>query len=303
MTDNHQAIDSTTTQSSSPTEQSSGTSVGETSSGLPTVGEVANDLTTNPFDSMGQDFDSLPETLDVAPVKSEAKPAVQAQAPVAPPVVAQPIVQPPVVSATPTQEQLAAAARGEQVQDSSQAAQPADIHAIINQLGGDTGDILSRIAPAFALNEEQITALELDASAEVPKLLAQTYMRAVTTSLQYMRELMPQMMQQYQNDQQIHQSAETEFFQKYPQLNRSAHGKDIITYSQAFAQANPNLTREQLFSLVGTSVMSKNGIVPIAAKPATIRPQAFSPASSSAPIISQSPVNENPFQGLGMEFE
>lgn len=289
------------TDTSSQTEQSSQTSeVGQTSSGLPTVGEVRNDPVTETFEGLGNDFNDV----DTLAVEAKPTPAI-----VVPPVVAaKPAVVPPVVA--PAAEAAPAIAPVQPPAEVTAAApsteaQPANADTIVQALENDPeGKIFSSILPAFALSNEQIAALESDAPAEVPKLLAQTYMRAVSTGIQYMKQLVPQMIMQHMNEQNLHQEAEGEFFGKFKDLNRTAHGSDIATIAKAFSSANPNLTRSQLFDLVGASVRAKHGLTGAPRSAAPTRQAVFQPAGGHAPIVSTNVVPEaSIFDGLGQDFD
>lgn len=279
--------------------------MGETSSGLPTVGEVPNDPESSSFENLGNDFSDFPEETQAAPEAPKAPVAPVVPPPVAPPVVAAPKVVPPVAAAAGIQQPEVAAAPQAQ-QPPATDGFPANVDEVITALQNPQGNIIDGIMPAFQLTEDQIQGLESDATTEVPKLLAQTYMRAVTTSLQYMKTLIPEMIRGYNDDQSLAQNAEKEFFTKFSSLNATNHGDDIIQYAKAFAATNPQITKQQLFDLVGAAVMAKNGIAnqPAAVVRGNARPApAFTPAGRSAPIIAQTVVEESPFQGLGMEFD
>jgi hypothetical protein len=273
--------------------------VGTTSSGLPTIGEVPNDPLTQEFENLGNDFDPGLETLP------SEKSVAAAQVPAAP--AKQPVVEARSVAAQPATQQVQQPTeqQGASATDTEND-QPDSVDSIIDTMSGESAnDIIDSITPAFALSDDQIAALEENAPAELPKLLAGAYLRAVTTSLQYMRQIVPQIISQVQSENTIQQQAEQEFFSTFKGLNRNQHGHDIVRYANAFAQNNPGLNRQQLFQLVGTAVMAKYGVTGQAAAPRSTatRQPAFQPASNSAPIVSRTPIDESPFAALGMDFE
>ena len=272
--------------------------MGTTSSGLPTIGEVANEPSLESFAGLGNDFDpstQIPETL----VPAAAAPTVQAPPQAAPTAPVAPVAQAP--QASPAGQQ---APQELPAGNQSTEAQPVTIDSVLQaiQTGGQA--LADQVIPAFAISPEQMEALNTDVQTEIPKLLASTYLRAVSTSMEYMKILIPTMIQQYNMDTQLHTDAEKEFFGKFKTLERNAHGNDIKSYAAAFAQQNPGINRQQLFDLVGTAVMAKYGLVSQPTAPAPARPQAFSPAVGSAPIVAQSTIEQaNPFAGMGMDFE
>lgn len=250
---------------------------------------------------MGGDF-SDSETLPSAsaPAAAAPTPAVVAKPVVVPPVVTPPAaVAAPVVPAAGTPPVAAA-------QPQTQAnAGPETVEDILKVAYERPDAVMEQLIPQFALSTEQIAALEADAPAEVPKLLAHTYFRAVTTSLEYVKQLVPQLIAQHNRDETTHRDAEKEFFGKFKGLSREKHGQDIVNFSRAFAQANPGITRQQLFDMVGTAVMTRHGIVPQVQVPGSrVAAPAFTPAANSAPIVQQTQVQENgSFMGLGQDYD
>jgi hypothetical protein len=277
-----------------------GSDVGKTSSGLPTYGEVPNDPIVGGFEGMGEDF--VDENTQLPSATPPAQPAVAAKspAPAAVPSAAAPVTAPapaaPVVEAPkePVTAELPA----------STEAQPVTAEAILAAITKNSPAFIEALAPTFAVSDELALELEADYAKAVPKLLANVYMQSTATAVDYIQKLVPAMIERHLHQSNIARATEEEFFGKFKSLNRKAHGADIVTLGKAFTSANPKITREQLFDLVGAAVMVKHGIVPGAAAPSTVQaPTGFVPASNSAPVVVSSTPVDNLFEGLGREYE
>lgn len=246
---------------------------------------------------------------------SETKPAAVAQpAPAtAPPQVevpsAAPVPQPPAVptTASDASAQPAAAATATSATDASTDVPPAEIDQFLTLVNERAAEVTQQLVPQFQLTPEQITELETDAAAAVPKLLASTYLKAVSSTVAMMKSVVPQMIQQTVVQQEAARQMEADFFKQWNLLDRTKHGNDIRTFAQAISATNPRITQQELFSLVGAAVMAKHGL---AAAPASVpqqrpaAPSGFTPAVASAPVTHQKPIQDsNPFAGMGFSFD
>lgn len=184
---------------------------------------------------------------------------------------------------------------------------PADVDSLLTAFDEKGAELLQTLAPQFQLTQEQITELETDAAAAMPKLLANTYMKSMRAALGMVKNLVPQMVQQtIQRDNEA-RDMEGQFFKQWGQLNKEKHGSDIRSFAQAFAKASPGLSRENLFSMVGAAVMAKHGLqggqTPPAPAAAMAPAPSFTPAVASAPVIHTQQVDQNPFAGMGMAYD
>lgn len=285
-----------------PSSQTSaaGTDVGITSSGLPTVGEVPNEPVLDTFEGMGGDFsDNELQTLPAA------EPNVRSA-----PVVATHVAAPAVPAATPTQASapvtVTAPVTPQPVTPATTGVHPVTAESILGAITSDREGFLESLLPVFAISSEQALALEADFVTEVPKLLANTYLLATSTAVDYMRLLVPDMIDKHIRTSNTHRDAEADFFRQFPNIKRETHGADIVSFGKAFAAANPQIRRAELFQMIGASIAAKYGLAPAAAlsAPTAQVPRAFTPAGS-APIVSQTPINDGTelFAGLGMSFD
>jgi hypothetical protein len=176
-------------------------------------------------------------------------------------------------------------------------------------------ELFQKILPAFALSPEMVAEMETDAVNAVPKVLAKTFMHSVSTSLRYMQQIVPKMIER--EVARIRASDETEkaFFGKYSQLNPKDHGQDIIAFANMFRQQNPQMTRDELFDRVGAAVMAMRGIAPaahVATQPGVVSavpvpsvapaPAHFVPAQGGSVVATQ-PVKSNGWDAMGQDFD
>lgn len=287
-----------------------------TSSAAPVTTEpssvVANESDPDFYSGFSKDIEDIlgepkapaapaPDPALAAPKASEA-PVAQPVAPVPPPVPAAPQAQAPASEAATPQPQPQRAE---------------GIDGVLGEIKGQEAQLLEQISASFALSPEDVSALELDAVGHTPKLLAKTYLRSVETSLQYMKTLIPSMVERRISQMKQEMEVENAFFSKFPAIQKDAHGKDVVAFASAFRAANPNITRDELFARVGAAVMAQYNLT-AAAKPPAPAPltatqrmlngtqvasaPGFAPASSGV-VTHQQPVQSSPWDGIGQEFE
>lgn len=251
------------------------------------------------FEGLGLDNEDSLETPVVEAPKAAPAPAAQtptapaAQAPVVPQVAQQPQQQPEAQAPV-------------QAQTTEVASQPQSLESVIQAFATNEAEMTNQLAANFAIDPALAEELETNYAQAVPKLLASTFVKAVHTSLQYMQQYVPQIVEKSQAEARAYQEAEKAFFGQFPDLEASKHGKDIQAFARAFVAHNPKITRDELFASVGNAVRAKYGLTGQEqnrpAAPSAPRP--FAPAGNSAPIslpVAQSEVS--PFWGLGQDFE
>lgn len=186
---------------------------------------------------------------------------------------------------------------------------------LATELGRNRDAMLNALAEQkFALSKEEKDALEVDAVAAIPKLLARVYFDAVTASLNNLATHVPRMVQSVTSELNTTNAAENTFFSKFPGIDRNnaEHQRTVNMAANIFRQNNPNASLEQAVDAVGkmASVLlniqaPSNGAngQPRAARSA---PRPFAPASGNARTIAAQPANApkaNPFDGLGVDFD
>lgn len=254
-----------------------------------------------------------------APASKEPAPA----APVAPAPTPAPAAVVPPAAATPPKEQQppapAAVAPPAPAPAAPEVPASAPLEAtpqsLVEQLAQNQQALIPVVAEQrFKLSKEEADALDLDASAAVPKLLARVYMEAVGASLQHMHNLVPRMIQQQVRTIKATEENETAFYKQFPTIDKAKHHSDVVNFGRAF-RATPGISQADLFAMIGAAVMAKhqlpagaapvvNGVPALAPpQPAIVTPSApFVPATGGAHTRIET-VDENPFAGLGASFD
>lgn len=167
----------------------------------------------------------------------------------------------------------------------------------------------------FQLSQKDQEAMETNALEHIPKLLARTYFDAFTSTMNYMNQQVPQMIQSALNEAKLDQDAETSFYSAWPGLDRGRHGADVLAYANAFRQMNPRASLEEAVKFVGAAVATKHGVANANVRP-TVSGQntqrgngarkgaPFAPGMGSrAAPQGQQQVEQSPFEGLGFVFD
>ena len=173
---------------------------------------------------------------------------------------------------------------------------------IVEQLTQNRDVLIEALAAErFALTKEEEEAIETDAIAAIPKLLAKTFYEATTAALKHIQNHVPGMIAQQAQTTQVAQHAETTFFTQFPGLTAAAHGNDIVLFANSFKASDPKITSENLNAMVGAAVMAKHGIAAGASPPVPVAPtpkqQPFSPAKPGTQVQIV-PEPEHAFAGL-----
>lgn len=167
----------------------------------------------------------------------------------------------------------------------------------------------------FQLSQKDQEAMETNALEHIPKLLARTYFDAFTSTMNYMNQQVPQMIQSALNEAKLDQDAETSFYNAWPGLDRGKHGADVLAYANAFRQMNPRASLEEAVKFVGAAVATKHGVANANVRPTASGQNAsrgngarrgapFAPGMGSrAAPQGQQQVEQSPFEGLGLVFD
>lgn len=159
----------------------------------------------------------------------------------------------------------------------------------------------------FALSADEVTALETNPAAAVPRLLAKTYYQAVNATLAHINNLVPNMISRHMSTAKAQKENEDAFYGKFPTLKPDVHGADVMNFAKIIKAQNPQMGKDDFFAMIGAAVMAKHGLIgqPAAAAPPSqpiAAPAPFAPARPGASIHT-APVEESPFSGLGQEWE
>lgn len=242
------------------------------------------------------------EVAPTTPVEPEVKPAVVAT----PTTPATPEVK-PAIPATPLTP--AAATTPSQARPVAELP-PAELAV---ELGKNRDALIENLAQTrFALSQSEKDALEVDAVAAIPKLLARLYFEATTTSLNQIANMVPRLVNTTVTESVNLKSAEDQFFSAWPAIDRNNadHTKATQIAVNTFRQMNPGASREDAIKAVGTMVTAMFGLkAPVAnggnGSPRPKGSAPFAPASGVARSTAASTQRQvlDDFAGLGATFD
>jgi hypothetical protein len=286
--------------------------------GVKVTGEVANDPDQiHDFSALGLDFDldvERPAESKKVETKQEVKPTEAKPTP-APASEEKKPEATPEVKPEPAKVEVKPEEKVEAKPPATQQAEqqkPASVDDVIKAMQDDHEKVMAQVLPKFALSAEQVKALEENATEEVPKLLASTYMRSVNTALRYMKEFVPGMIARTIHENNAIKETNESFFGKYKQIDRNNPEQiaAIKSYAAAFRSVNPQIAQDELFNLVATAVSAKFNLGAGTVQPnpnpnpnpAPTKAPGFVPAGPGVQVRTQ-PVDNGQYAGLGEDFE
>lgn len=293
----------------SPAASTTPQDAGAPSSPGPTEGFVSNEKPDNVDDLMN--LGALDDDLEEVAEPPTPKP------PVAKGAAAQPDKTPPVIQPPGTSPQPAAAPTAQPQAPGPQEAAtatptPAEPTSFPDLLDQHRGAMIEEISKKlFPLSKELADSLELDVVGTMPKLGAQVYYESVKATLNHIarfEERLPQLIQRHLDA--VKESDETTkaFYGQFKALDKGKHDADVRQFALAFRAANPRITKNDLWAMTASAVMSKYGLAapPVAANgraPArSSAQQPFVPATPGT-TVRTTPDKPEPWAGLGMEFD
>jgi hypothetical protein len=184
-------------------------------------------------------------------------------------------------------------------------------NAIADALVSQQTEALKHIAETtFKLSPEEVAALEENAVAEIPKLLAKATYHAQVNALRSMANILPAMMQQFMSVTRAQSGAQREFFSKFPQFKEADHGPTIMRVAQTYRAANPQASRAQMFEDVAHIVggMLKIPMTGAPTASASVGSNGRSPPASPfvpavAGVVNNAPAPEDPFGWMTKDQE
>lgn len=263
----------------------------------------------NPWESLGSSDD-----LDYLAVVPPAPPKPAAVPGAADP--AKPVV-PPAPAATPAPAQATPPAPA-QPQPAGEAPpvalSPSDPVGIANALEANRDTVIAHLASTkFALSQEDITELETDVVAAVPKIMGRVFIENQMAMQKFLAQALPGMMKQYTTVSKANTDAEDQFFTAHTDLKKSdpQHRATAVRIASVYRRANPSIPLDQLIREVGPMVraalqMNAPAPGPAAAPAAPGQPRGgtpFRPAVNGGGGSSPAPADENPWSGLGQQYD
>lgn len=286
------------------------------SSSAPETGgsaEGASGDTSNPFEGLDHNFDA-DERVTVVGDDDVSEVSAEPAAPAAAPEPSQPAAAAPAEQApAPAQTQAAQPPAPQEPQAAAPpASSPTEPGSLVEQLAEHRDALIDGIAARrFQLTKEEADSLTLDPAAAVPKLLSRVYYEATQSALLHIQNYVPQMVQAQMRAMRQQQEAEQAFYGRFKGLDPAKHAADVNQFALGLRQVNPNISREDLFAMVGAAVMAKYGLAnpAAAAAPNGAAPQ---PPQAQAPpfvparpgvSVRTTPEPENPWMGLAKDWE
>ena len=264
---------------------------------------TASEGTSDFGSGFGSDSDEflvgLPESgtdeAPQAPAVEQPAPAVASPAP-------QPAVQPAPI---PQGQPAAQAAPTAQSQSPLSLNSTAPLELLLQTLNENEPALVDAVAKQqFQLSDVEKEALETDAAAALPHILAKGYVKNLQSTVNVVKNLIPQMIQSEMVRHQSLVTVEQAFFTQYPQLDKITHGRDIVAVGQAMKARNPNMPPAELLHKIAAAVMGMHGIQRAAPQAPRGNGQVpFVPARSGPQTGATNLADISPFAGLGLDFE
>lgn len=181
---------------------------------------------------------------------------------------------------------------------------PGELAQLLNQ---NRDKLIQDLATShFALSPQEVEALQEDAVTAIPRLLAKTHIDAVSTALTHMANLVPKMIEFHMRSTRANEKAQKAFFDANPGLDPTKHGNEVTRLARLYRAANPGASLDDVIRDVGAMAMTTLKVTPPAApvgKSNGGSPPPFVPAVNSGRGGPPQPVPENPWSGLGRDFD
>jgi len=286
-------------------------SVGETdwsAMGEPSSDDIASGLSPIAKEHQAQVAQQPPQ-----PVQTQPQPAVQplpqpVQQPQAPQQPAPAVQYQPQVAAQPQPPAQEAA----QPQQPQAAQVPQSIPEVLQMFTQHAPMLEEAIARSeYQLSQQDQQALELDAGEHIPKLMARAQLKAMSATLHYVQNFMPQMIEQTVARLVGRAQAEQAFFQQYPHLNKPEVHPEIVRMGQALRQAYPQASYAEIEKILGQTLSMRYpappGVAPIQPGTTRVQQQPFAPAIAQrgAPVQTQpQPIaSDDWFNGMRQNYD
>lgn len=156
----------------------------------------------------------------------------------------------------------------------------------------------------FALSPEEITGLEENAVATIPRLLARTYVQAQRSMLTTLQRALPAMLGVHLSQKEKHDSNESRFYDRWKDsgIDRTKHGPLVTRLATMYRKMNPAANFDQMVEELGPAIVMAAKIQPPALQPsapprpgnglARPQPSPFVPAGGGPGAMSNQPQGE-----------
>lgn len=166
---------------------------------------------------------------------------------------------------------------------------------------------LGQLAEHYAVEEADATALLTEPEKVLPKLAARVHMEVLESSMRAMQAMMPVVMQQIQQHNEVNTSAQNLFYSVNQDLRDPKLEPAIMQLGQVYRNVNPNAGPEEAARAIGALVRSALGM---AQGPAPVMQTPSAPAAAPVPFTparggggGNTPIpSSNAFSQLAEEF-
>lgn len=183
---------------------------------------------------------ATPAAVEEQQAPVEVPPAVEPQQPETP-------TQPEPVQQTPPEQQVSPEERIRQRQEAR--AQAVD-----------------ELARNFSFSDEDSTTLLSDPGAFIPKFRAELFMDVFDATVQAVTQAVPNLVQNMNKETVARDQSENAFYDANPLLDKTQHAATVNRLANAYLNAVPNATPEQMIKEVGVQAMFLLGIDPTKAQ-------------------------------------
>lgn len=153
---------------------------------------------------------------------------------------------------------------------------------------------LTKLESEYAVAEEDAVALLTEPEKVLPKLAARVHMEVLESSMRAMQAMMPVMMTQLQQHNEVNTQAKNLFVSVNPDLADARYEPAIMQLGQVYRNVNANAAPEEAARAIGALVRSALGIA---------APQAVAPQGVPAPVAPAAPVPFTPARGGGSGYQ
>lgn len=142
----------------------------------------------------------------------------------------------------------------------------------------------ARLAEVYAFDEETASRLQTEPELVLPQVAAKLHIEVVKNALQAVQRMLPQVIPQLLQQQNVEKTAEEKFYSVNPDLKK--YHKQVIQAGKMFRKLNPKATPDDAAKKIGDMVRLSLGLEPLKADPAANgkpAPAPAKPAGRAAP--------------------
>jgi hypothetical protein len=139
----------------------------------------------------------------------------------------------------------------------------------------------SRLLQLYAIDDNTAQEFESNPATVLPKIAAKLHMEVLEASVQGILQALPQVIAQYNVQQEQVKEAESSFFNAWPELNKPEYHPTVLQMSQQWRALNPGASKEEAIANVGALVMLRHQLTRGAQPPQVPQPSVPAPVPPS----------------------